>query len=277
MQPYHHFNIHPALKEIVNSITVMQIDFTIGEMNSVYRFPWMNNMHLCFTMCDYPLRLETEDGKGFRACPLCYIVGPRLLNDVIDFGPVRHAVGIIFKPGGFQRLTGIPVQEFVNQEFDAALIFGKEIKETEMRLKEAETNEDIQYIIEQFLFRQMRSAKAITPFDEAVAELVKYNGNLSMETFADYACVSTRQLERKSFEKLGIGPKLYARLTRFSQAYAMKERNPDMNWTSIAHLFGYFDQAHLIKDFKSFAGFNPKALEQELDSSVKMMAALEGK
>lgn len=277
MQPYHHFSIHPALKEIVNSITVMHIDFTIGEMNSVYRFPWLNNIHLCFTICDYPLRLETEDGKDFRPCPLCYIVGPRLLNDVIDFGPVRHAVGIIFKPGGFQRLTGIPVQEFVNQEFDATLIFGKEIKETEMRLKEAKGNDEILAIVEQFLFQQLRSAKALTPFDQALAELVKVNGNLSMEKLADYSCISTRQMERKSFEKLGIGPKLYAKLTRFSQAYALKERRPDLKWTSIAHQLGYFDQAHLIKDFKTFAGFNPKALEQELSSSVKMMAALEGK
>ena len=33
--------------------------------------------------------------------------------------------------------------------------------------------------------------------------------------------------------------------------------HPEKTWTSIAYECGYFDQMHLIKDFKAFTGFTP--------------------
>jgi AraC-like DNA-binding protein len=78
-----------------------------------------------------------------------------------------------------------------------------------------------------------------------------------------------RQCERKSYERLGLSPKVYSRMIRFSHAYKYKESSPHTSWTEIAHRCGYFDQMHFIRDFKAFAGFTPSMLkEAEIEKSV---------
>ncbi len=52
-------------------------------------------------------------------------------------------------------------------------------------------------------------------------------------------------------------------MVRFSEAYRFKDRNPYIPWTEIAHNFGYYDQTHLIRDFRRFAGVNPNTLRED--------------
>jgi AraC-like DNA-binding protein len=48
-----------------------------------------------------------------------------------------------------------------------------------------------------------------------------------------------------------------------------------MNWTQIAYECGYFDQMHLIRDFKEFAGLAPGVIEKELEAApIRMQAGL---
>lgn len=106
-----------------------------------------------------------------------------------------------------------------------------------------------------------------------MSQLVMSRGNLSMDSLAKKACLSIRQLERQSLERIGLSPKYFARMIRFSEAYKFKERNPHISWTQIAHLFGYYDQMHLIRDFHHFAGVNPSMFrEEELLHSVRFNA-----
>jgi AraC-like DNA-binding protein len=69
--------------------------------------------------------------------------------------------------------------------------------------------------------------------------------------------------------------KLFSRVVRFSNAYRLRENHAGISWTSIAHKAGYFDQAHLIRDFKEFAAVAPGVIEKELASSpVRLQAHL---
>jgi transcriptional regulator GlxA family with amidase domain len=85
-----------------------------------------------------------------------------------------------------------------------------------------------------------------------------------------------RQFERVSKERIGVPPKLFARLVRFSKAYRLRERLPLLSWTSIAFECGYFDQMHLIRDFKEFAGVAPGVIEKALNNTpVRLQAGLQ--
>jgi AraC-like DNA-binding protein len=274
MTPYHFFKINPVFQEIVSLIGVMHLDFSTCLVSPVYRFPWMNNTHLFFPLAEEPLLVKSENGPADRIHTSAYFVGPKLINDVADFGSSRHVVGVTFKPGTIQRLLRIPGKETTNLDIDASHVFGNDIRETEMKLKEAKNNEEILAIIEGFLLQLVKRMEAASPFDMAINELVKYNGNLGVDVFARYACKSIRQLERDSLEMLGMSPRLFARLIRFGKAFSFKEVHPDLPWTSIAHQFGYYDQMHLIKDFKKFMGTTPGKADLVSTSSVKMMAAL---
>lgn len=81
---------------------------------------------------------------------------------------------------------------------------------------------------------------------------------------ADDLGVSERHLRRVFQETLGMGPKAYVKLTRFDRALrAAREPNRE-SWASIAANAGYYDQAHLIAEFRAITGVTPRALLGEL-------------
>ena len=59
-------------------------------------------------------------------------------------------------------------------------------------------------------------------------------------------------------EFTGLSPKTLARILRFNRAVAMLNRISEPRWTEIALTSGYYDQAHLIRDFVQFSGSTPR-------------------
>ncbi|HEU4608132.1 MAG TPA: helix-turn-helix domain-containing protein, partial [Chitinophagaceae bacterium] len=192
-----------------------------------------------------------------------------------DFGPYVFSAVVFFQAGGFFRLTGMPLNALLDREEDAGLFFGEELYQLEQRLKEAFDPQEIGRHIELFLRKRMARAADLLPIDHAINSLVKSHGNLPIERAAALACLSTRQFERKCQERLGLNPKLFARLIRFTKVYTIKESRPEFKWTQIAYDLGYHDQMHLIRDFKTFAGFAPSVMEKITDSSFQLINILE--
>lgn len=275
MRPFTFLSVNPSLSQWVEAITIMNVDFKHSSLQSVYCCPGLSKTHIFLTISEEPLLVKSAEDENFTIYPTNFIIGPRLTNDIINFGSKRHVVGITFKAGGLQSLIGLPMNELTNKELDASLVFGREIKELEVRLKEAKRDIEVQSLVESFLLKKSASIKNAQPFDRAIDKLVKSNGNIPIETIASYAGISLRQLERNCQLRLGIAPKLFARLIRFSGAYMLKEKRPYLGWANIAYEFGYFDQMHLIRDFKSFSGYTPTVIETMLPSSVKIVTALE--
>ena len=73
------------------------------------------------------------------------------------------------------------------------------------------------------------------------------------------AGISGRQLERWFLQQVGIGPKFLLRILRFQQALQAATGGARPDWAAIAADHGYFDQAHLIRDFRKFTGHTPRA------------------
>jgi AraC-like DNA-binding protein len=70
----------------------------------------------------------------------------------------------------------------------------------------------------------------------------------------------TRQhLARRFEEYVGVPPKLFCRIVRFQSLLARVERMEGVDWSAVAIDSGYYDQAHLIGDFREFTGLPPQA------------------
>lgn len=79
--------------------------------------------------------------------------------------------------------------------------------------------------------------------------------------------VSERHLRRVFRETVGMSPKAFAKLARFQRALHAAHQDAHAGWASIAAAAGYYDQAHLIAEFRSIAGVTPRALLGELRSA----------
>lgn len=173
-------------------------------------------------------------------------------------------LGIIFHPGGLHRLLGMPMHRIVDMDMETRALLGGQIQSVYTQLKHAATWTEMKMVVESFLLRQLERLRPVLPFDFAIQELVKQGGGLSMEKTASLACLSLRQFERQCLERVGLPPKLFARLIRFSKAYQLKEQVQHLSWTSIAHACGYYDQMHFIRDFREFAGVTPTGIQSDL-------------
>jgi AraC-like DNA-binding protein len=76
--------------------------------------------------------------------------------------------------------------------------------------------------------------------------------------------VSERHLRRVFHEAVGVTPKTFAKLTRFHRALGAARKDAHAGWASIAAAAGYYDQAHLIAEFRAIAGVTPRALLGEM-------------
>lgn len=89
--------------------------------------------------------------------------------------------------------------------------------------------------------------------------IVSRNGQVTIDQLAVAAGISSRQLERGFLREVGVGPKLLCRILRFQQVFRAVDRN-DAGWAGVAADCGYYDQAHLIRDFQQFARQAPSVL-----------------
>jgi AraC-like DNA-binding protein len=88
----------------------------------------------------------------------------------------------------------------------------------------------------------------------------------SVASVADDLGVSERHLRRVFHEVVGLSPKAFFKLLRFERALKAAKDGGDSSWSDIAVGAGYYDQAHLIADFRSITGATPREFLAEVRS-----------
>ena len=94
------------------------------------------------------------------------------------------------------------------------------------------------------------------PINQALEIIFKSRGMNSVSDLVNELKISERQLERIFKRYVGLTPKFYSRVTRFSTIFQLKEQG-DPSWIDLTHETGFADQSHFIRNFKSFTGEDP--------------------
>ena len=100
------------------------------------------------------------------------------------------------------------------------------------------------------------SSRSFAPLEAAVARL-EAGQPTTIGELARSVALTPRTLQRRFQAEVGLDPTLLRRILRFRAAFRLLERLPPGRWTRVASRAGYFDQAHLIRDFRRFAGAAP--------------------
>ncbi|XAZ82002.1 helix-turn-helix domain-containing protein (plasmid) [Fibrella sp. ES10-3-2-2] len=173
-------------------------------------------------------------------------------------------VQVIFQPGALYRLVGMPSTELTGQFCDAQSVLNSELQTVNDQLTNAKDYTEMIERVEQYMLSRLKKVERDAhPIDRMGELLLHHPLPFSLDWLADQANLSPRQFERKFSERIGIGPKLYSRISRFFQTINHKERHPEQDWLTVAVEFGYSDYDHLAKDFKQFAHVTPNLLMRE--------------
>jgi AraC-like DNA-binding protein len=171
-----------------------------------------------------------------------------------------HLVGVRFKAGGLAAFMPHPMYELSNQTIDLRDIFGTAADELEARLYDAPLEEQIA-LLDTFFLRRLQlptpyvmtlhlARTLVTAVDDVQPSVA------SIWQLCREAGYSFRSVDRFFRQFFGIPPKFYARVVRFQRALAMLTvTHPSL--ADIAFACGYYDQAHLTKEFQAFAAQTP--------------------
>jgi AraC-like DNA-binding protein len=257
---------HPELKEIVNNIMVSEVAFDGMNPPPRFLFPPLPEQCLFFYPYDCMDVEYVSNTSGKLASAV--IVGPQTTPVYFTMGRQHLVIKVGFQPGGLYRLLGIPMYHLLQAEaFDASDLLGKETESINDQLRSAHSYQEMRDCVERFLRRKLNKIKQQLPIDRVFPFILRKGGLLPIEGLADKACLSNRQFERVFKTRIGLSPKYFSRIVRFANAWVAKEADPKTTWIEIAHSCGYYDQMHLIRDFKEFTQTNPSEIETALKSS----------
>jgi AraC-like DNA-binding protein len=134
----------------------------------------------------------------------------------------------------------------------------------------AETDWDDRFeLLDHVLWRRLGSSRpASAEVVWAWQQLLATRGRARVGALADELGWSRRRLVARFREQIGLPPKAAARMIRFDHARALAERSQRPDWARIAFDCGYYDQSHLINDFRSVTGRTPVTFFQDGDAAA---------
>jgi AraC-like DNA-binding protein len=118
-------------------------------------------------------------------------------------------------------------------------------------------------LLDELLARRLAAAPpAPAEVDWAWQRLVETDGRIRIGTLTHELGWSRKRLAAAFREHVGLPPKKVARLLRFDRARSLAAAGgPD--WTRIAVDCGYYDQSHLINEFRTITGRTPETFFQD--------------
>ncbi|MBN4071146.1 AraC family transcriptional regulator [Crocinitomix catalasitica] len=92
--------------------------------------------------------------------------------------------------------------------------------------------------------------------EKSILQIMKRHAAISVDDLVIQSGLNRRTLERYFQKEIGISPKFYCRIIRFSKIFRHVCREKP-NWSDISFAAGYYDQSHFIRNFKEFTGEEP--------------------
>jgi AraC-like DNA-binding protein len=191
-------------------------------------------------------------------------------SEAFDIDTRAHSLvlGVHFKPGGAGSVFGVPTGELANEHVGLDDIWGASATELRERLCVAPSLQHRFELLEKFLVVRLpdrqRRRSAVTV---GLAQL-ELSGTEVGHVAQDLG-LSRRRFIEVFTEDVGMTPKRYSMVRRFQRALSLASRSSPAAWSQIALECGYFDQAHLCRDWSALTGMSPGQFLAQRAISVK--------
>jgi len=182
-------------------------------------------------------------------------------------------LGVHFKAGGAFPFLGIQANELTNAHANLGDLWGRTGLELRERLCNAVTPQQRFRITEEALLGRLHydTTRQLLLNDALKMFAMGGTGALVRNVSRELGFSQRRFIQMFS-SQVGLTPKIFCRVQRFQQARVLAERFDVPDWARLALTCGYFDQSHLINDFREFSGSTPgiySAQQQHKDARLK--------
>lgn len=178
-------------------------------------------------------------------------VGPRSRGSYHRDKPLPVCLRMHLRPGHSRALLGVPISDLVDRTVSVHHLWGAEGARLIAELA-ANPGQALSHLTEA-LPRFAAIPGPAAPLEPATRALAS---GAPTSAAAERLGISERHLRTIFAREVGLSPKHYARITRLRRALSLAGAK---GWAQVAGDLGYFDQAHLITDFRTLMGVSPGA------------------
>jgi AraC-like DNA-binding protein len=171
-------------------------------------------------------------------------------------------IGVHFKPGGAAIFFDGALRHFGNQTILLDDVWGAAARDLRQRLQAAPHASQKIRILEGELLSRLSGTRPVDKMVTWALHALELNPSAARITDVQRASdCSPQQFIRRFAGTVGITPKRYARVLRFNTLLPRLARVGPRDWANVAAEAGYFDQSHLIHEFRQLAGITPASYE----------------
>lgn len=176
-----------------------------------------------------------------------------------------ETVGIEFNPQGVYRFFHFNLNEIRNQIYSLQDLLGNKGKVLTEQIANTPSPREKILLIQKFLISQLSLKEEDLIFEYCVETINATKGKITIKELEKKTGYSSRWLNIKFIEKLGVSPKNLSSVIRFKQYYQALVNANEKSFLKNDFYELYYDQSHFIKDFKRFTGLPPTKFEKQLN------------
>ncbi|PZR35286.1 helix-turn-helix domain-containing protein [Caulobacter segnis] len=244
----------PALAGWVARHQVIRLRFPAGQRAPIKPYWPRPACALAF----YPRDREAlVDGRGRETIkPRAALIGQPTELTRRAGGADFCVYQIEFEPGALRRLSGLSMAELTDQTLDAEAVF-PDLRAVADRIAEASTAQAMVATAEAWLAPRVAACRRDPDgVDWAAARLIAGEAG-SLDRLARRIDRAPRAFHRAFRHRLGVSPKLFARIARLDRLIRARNADPAADWLSLAIGAGYYDHQHMARDFRDLCGVGP--------------------
>ncbi len=190
----------------------------------------------------------------------CFLGGTVLKKKYWPLDKHSTYIGVRFNPGQCILPKDISIGDIINTDIEISSdAYGMSVEE---KLVQADGIKECASIIHQMLAK-VQGSRIQSDSKEDIEiyirkRIYETNGKISIKEISRETGYSECYVRRSFHELHGISPKTFEKIVRFQNTLEAMMDEGDKAFYDLAQENGYYDQSHMVKEFKDFTGFTPE-------------------
>lgn len=196
-----------------------------------------------------------------------HVAGARADPVLLTMSGHMHGLSITLSPGATLGLFGVPANELTALTVQWDDIVPKAHRDLPDQLAAAADDVTrVQHVLQSLQALQRPSDPSGHLVEHAARRLGATMGGISVRELAGELNLSERRVQQLFASHIGLAPSVWRRLQRLHGTLRLLRTAETPHWAEIALCAGYYDQSHLINEFRALCGLTPQQLVQRVVS-----------
>jgi AraC-like DNA-binding protein len=221
---------------------------------------------LILNLAEDETRIYSDSGDGVvcERSPGSVLTGMSTRFHVIDTDEQAYVAGVVFRAGGMVPFVRPPAHELSDADVPLEFLWGRQpVQCVRDQLLSARTPDAALDTLEAMLRQTWREKAAHPTVQYALSNFRAHPSVARVREVTDAIALSPKRFIERFKADVGVTPKRYCRILRFQRVVTRAHQCGPIDWTDLALDCGYFDQAHLIHEFREFSGLTPTGYEAQ--------------